>query len=74
MMTPVLRYVKKKLDYTEYGGAPLLGINGVCIIGHGRSNAKAVCNAVKAAKTAVEGQLVQAISDCAAEIKETLTG
>ncbi len=72
MMAPVLSYVKKKLDYTEYGGAPLLGINGVCIIGHGRSNAKAVCNAVRAAKTAVEGRLVQAISDSAAEVKETL--
>ncbi|MBR4748941.1 MAG: phosphate acyltransferase PlsX [Abditibacteriota bacterium] len=73
MMAPVLSYIKKKLDYTEYGGAPLLGINGVCIIGHGRSNAKAVCNAVKAAKTAAESRLVQSISECAAEVKETLS-
>jgi len=38
--------IKKKLDYSEYGGAPLLGVNGVVIISHGRSSAKAVMNAV----------------------------
>ena len=41
--------VKKKLDYSEYGGAPLLGVNGVVIIGHGRSSAKAIKNAVRLA-------------------------
>lgn len=45
---------KKKLDYAEYGGAPLLGVNGVVIIGHGRSNAKAVKNAIRVAKEEVE--------------------
>ena len=45
---------KKKLDYSEYGGAPLMGINGVVIIGHGRSNAKAVKNAIRVAKEEVE--------------------
>lgn len=43
------RAFKKRLDYSEYGGAPLLGLNGACLIGHGRSNAKAVRNAVRAA-------------------------
>jgi glycerol-3-phosphate acyltransferase PlsX len=43
------RSFKKRLDYSEYGGAPLLGVNGACLIGHGRSNAKAVRNAIKAA-------------------------
>jgi len=38
--------IKKKLDYSEYGGAPLLGVDGVVIIGHGRSSAKAIKNAV----------------------------
>lgn len=38
--------LKKKVDYSEYGGAPLLGLNGVCIISHGRSNAKAMKNAI----------------------------
>src|SRR5690349_7278073 len=42
-----LRALKKTIDYTEYGGAPLLGVRGVCVIGHGRSNANAVKNAIR---------------------------
>jgi len=45
---------KKELDYAEYGGAPLLGVNGVVIIGHGRSNVKAIKNAIRVAKEEVE--------------------
>ncbi len=41
--------IRRRHDYSEYGGAPLLGVNGVCIICHGRSNEYAICNAVKAA-------------------------
>ncbi len=41
--------IKKKLDYSEYGGAPLLGVDGVVIIAHGRSSAKAIKNAVRLA-------------------------
>ena len=41
--------LKKKIDYTEYGGAPLLGVRGVCMIGHGSSNANAVKNAIRVA-------------------------
>ena len=51
---PALRRYKKKLDYAEYGGAPLLGVKGITIIGHGRSNAHAVKNAIRAALTAGE--------------------
>ena len=40
------RRFRRRVDYSEYGGAPLLGVAGVCIIGHGRSSAKAVRNAV----------------------------
>jgi glycerol-3-phosphate acyltransferase PlsX len=40
---------KKRVDYTEYGGAPLLGLKGVCVICHGRSNAKAIMNAIRVA-------------------------
>jgi phosphate acyltransferase len=47
LMKRNLKKVYKKLDYSEYGGAHLLGLNGVCIIGHGRSNATAVRNAVR---------------------------
>ncbi|MDR0985221.1 MAG: phosphate acyltransferase PlsX [Endomicrobium sp.] len=41
-----IRTIKKKIDYSEFGGAPLLGVNEVCIIGHGRSNGKAIKNAI----------------------------
>jgi glycerol-3-phosphate acyltransferase PlsX len=40
---------KKRLDYSEYGGAPLLGVRGVCIVGHGSSNEKAVLNGIRVA-------------------------
>ena len=50
LMNRHLKKIYKKVDYSEYGGAHLLGINGVCIVGHGRSNSKAVNNAVRVAK------------------------
>jgi glycerol-3-phosphate acyltransferase PlsX len=40
---------KKRLDYSEYGGAPLLGVKGVAIVGHGSSNANAIKNAIRVA-------------------------
>ncbi|MBC8264005.1 MAG: phosphate acyltransferase PlsX [Anaerolineales bacterium] len=60
---PAFDQVKKRLDYAEFGGAPLLGVNGVVIVGHGRSNAKAVKNAVRVAKQAVEGEMLAAIKE-----------
>lgn len=51
LMGPFLRRMRRVFDYAEYGGAPLLGINGNCVISHGRSSAKAISNAIK---TAVE--------------------
>ncbi|OQY92778.1 MAG: hypothetical protein B6D41_08045 [Chloroflexi bacterium UTCFX4] len=58
---PAFNKVKKILDYTEYGGAPLLGVNGVVIIGHGRSNAVAVKNAIRVAKRSVESNILEII-------------
>ncbi len=58
---PAFNKVKKILDYTEYGGAPLLGVNGVVIIGHGRSNHVAVKNAIRVAKRAVETNILETI-------------
>ncbi|RLC52953.1 MAG: phosphate acyltransferase PlsX [Candidatus Cloacimonadota bacterium] len=53
---PVYAYLKKKLDHTEYGGALLIGLNGISVVSHGRSDAKAIKNAVKvAAKIASSG-------------------
>ncbi|MCL5411293.1 MAG: phosphate acyltransferase PlsX [Patescibacteria group bacterium] len=56
-----LRRVKKRLDYAEWGGSPLLGIDGVCIVAHGRSSPKAIRNAIRVAKEVVEQDLVQMI-------------
>ncbi len=58
-----LRSLSRRMDYTEYGGAPLLGINGVCIKAHGTSNAKAIKNAIGAARNARRGNLVDRIRD-----------
>ena len=52
------RRFRKRLDYSEYGGAPLLGLNGLCIVGHGRSSAKAVRNAVVLAARCVREDLI----------------
>jgi glycerol-3-phosphate acyltransferase PlsX len=53
---------KKRVDYSEYGGAPLLGLNGICVICHGRSNAKAIKNAIRIAKEFAEGKINQRIA------------
>jgi glycerol-3-phosphate acyltransferase PlsX len=50
LMKRHLKKIYKKVDYSEYGGAQLLGLNGVCVIGHGRSNPNAVRNAVRLAR------------------------
>jgi glycerol-3-phosphate acyltransferase PlsX len=55
---PVFTYMKKKLDHTEYGGAMLIGLNGLTVISHGRSNAKAMKNAIKFAVRSVESGFV----------------
>lgn len=60
---PAFRAVASVLDYREYGGAPLLGVNGVVIIAHGRSDAVAIENAVRVAIEAVEHNLVEEIRD-----------
>ena len=56
-MIPSLKRFKKEIDYAEYGGALLLGVNGVVIIGHGRSSIKAIKNAIRVAKEEVERQV-----------------
>jgi len=55
--------VRKQVDPFEIGGAPLLGVDGVVIIGHGRSNAKAIKNAIGQARMAVKGDVIQSISN-----------
>jgi len=57
LLYPAFNEVKKELDYAEQGGAPLLGIDGVVVISHGRSNARAVASAIGVAKQSVEGDV-----------------
>lgn len=63
LVLPALRSLKKKLDYAEYGGAPLLGVNGGFIICHGSSKAKAIKNAIRVAKEFAEQQVVDHIRE-----------
>lgn len=59
---PALKNLKKRLDYSEYGGAPLLGVNGVAIVCHGSSRELAIKNALIRAKESVDTGLIKAIS------------
>jgi len=63
MIKPAIKSFRKKVDYSEYGGALLLGINGTSIICHGRSSAKAIKNAIKVAAEMVKKQIYTRISE-----------
>jgi glycerol-3-phosphate acyltransferase PlsX len=58
MMMGALKGVKKNVDYSEYGGAPLLGVNGIVMKSHGRSSPKAIKNAIRAAMREVEHNIL----------------
>jgi glycerol-3-phosphate acyltransferase PlsX len=58
---PAFDALKKEVDYSEYGGAPLLGVNGNCIISHGSSNARAIKNAIRVASEFVRHEMKQHI-------------
>ncbi|HOD12115.1 MAG TPA: phosphate acyltransferase PlsX [Candidatus Omnitrophota bacterium] len=61
LMRGCMRDIKKHADYTEYGGAPLLGVNGLVMISHGRSNAKAIKNAIRATIHEIENNVIDHI-------------
>ena len=63
LMRPNLKALKRRLDYAEYGGAPLLGVNGVCIIGHGSSKAAGLYHTIRVAREAIDGQAIGAIRE-----------
>lgn len=68
------RSVKKRLDYSEFGGAPLLGTKQMCVICHGRSSAKAIRNAIRVAKEFYEAKLSQKIESELSELTLINTG
>ena len=63
LLKPYLKNMKSRLDYRQYGGAPLLGIDGVAIISHGSSDATAIYNAIKVAKDTVNENIVTLIEN-----------
>ena len=70
LLKPALRGFKKRMDYTEQGGAPLLGVDGAVVKAHGSSNAKAVCSAIRQARTMIENDVVGKIRAGVAELTE----
>jgi phosphate acyltransferase len=69
-LRPAFRRVRQRVDYAEYGGAPLLGVAGVCIIAHGRSDAHAIRNAIRVAGEAVRNSVVDRIREGLQEVAE----
>ena len=61
LIRPRVREIRDRIDWREFGGAPLLGIDGVAVVAHGRSDARAMKNAVRVTRDAVQNQLVAKI-------------
>lgn len=77
-ITPAARRIKRRTDYDEYGGAPLLGVDGIAIVAHGRSNKKAYMNALRVASECHQIGLVRHIREdldrVSAQIDERAAG
>jgi phosphate acyltransferase len=71
ILRPGLRKIFKRMDYAEYGGVPLLGVNGAAVVAHGRSNARAIKNALRVARETAETGVAAAI---AADLAKLRTG
>jgi phosphate acyltransferase len=71
LLKPAFQAVSKRLDYAEIGGAPLLGVGGTTIIAHGRSNERAIENAIGVAHRSIEQQLPSRIAERIAMIPDT---
>ncbi|WP_313992275.1 phosphate acyltransferase PlsX [uncultured Selenomonas sp.] len=67
LLMPTLRRLGKRLDVREYGGAPLLGVNGCCVIGHGSSDAKSIASAIGVTVDYVNGKVLDQIRDALAQ-------
>lgn len=74
LVLPALRALRRKLDYAEYGGAPLLGVDGGFIISHGSSKAKAIKNSIRVARDMVDKSVVENIRQSFAKDGEITNG
>ena len=63
LIQKTFKNMSKRLDVSENGGAPLLGVNGYCVISHGASDAKAICSAIGVAKSYVDSKILEKIKD-----------
>lgn len=63
MLIPAFGKIRKSTDYREYGAGPLLGVNGLVFIGHGRSDARAIMSALRVAREAAEAGMLEAIKE-----------
>ncbi len=63
MMRPTFMMVKRRMDYATYGGAPLLGVNGICMVGHGSSSAWAVRNAIRITREFAENDVTMRLRE-----------
>lgn len=71
-LEPTFKILAKKMDYHEYGGAPLLGVNGVCVIAHGSSEARTIRSAIRNAKAFHDSQFNQVIVQRVAELESVM--
>lgn len=71
---PAFDRVRKKIDYEEYGGVPVLGVNGVSVICHGSSHAKAIKNAIRVAMQTADARLPERIADGLRQLQAQSTG
>ena len=69
---PVVKRIYAEHDYHEYGGAPLLGVNGICVISHGSAEARTITNAIMSAKRLVEAEVNDAIIHRLGELEEAV--
>lgn len=74
MAKGAFKNLKRKVDYSEYGGAPLLGVNGPCLIGHGRSTPKAIRNAIRFADSYAKSGVIDRIGDKILDVLDAPTG
>jgi glycerol-3-phosphate acyltransferase PlsX len=63
LLKPAFRHLRETFDYAEYGGAPLLGVDGVCMICHGSSSARAIKNAVLETQRVIDYDVTSAIKE-----------
>lgn len=71
LLLPAFAGLRKKIDYREYGAGPLLGVNGLVFIGHGRSDAKAIASALRVAREAAQSGMLDAIREVAPAAAKT---